>query len=283
MRIDEFAKKKKIETIYDPIEAARESLEYYKKHGTTVAPNGTLQLFIPRKVEIYTTKKEREDYLLRDRAKYSYDDEGNLTDWAKNYIETATESRNLNEAAPVIAGGSPVLPGHNKPVGAILWTSTAKKLPNGKWTSGWNKFIQSHGMGDLGISRQSKIGYLYKVKPNTVVYELDSTNDAKIIYEIFEKLGRGNSAYSDPAEWKRIKEYGSPDDLIRKDFPWQELQKHFDCVHHYNFGSYNYDGIMQFTYGYDCESSCWLKSDQLELLGQVPIFQGDEDQDDDEY
>jgi len=68
--------------------------------------------------------------------------------------------------------------------------------------------------------------------------------------------------------------------LIKKDFPWHEIQKHFDCIHHYHFRDSYFS--MPFTYGYDAESSCWFSPNQLELLGQVKVYQGDKD-DEDEY
>jgi hypothetical protein len=227
------------------------------------------------------TKKEREDAVLRDNAKYAYDDEGNIKPEYKNWIEQATESIHLDESAPIIAGGYSVLPGGNKPKGSLLWTSTAKKLSNGEYTSSWNKFIQGGGLGEKGRHEQSKIGYLYKVKPNTCVLELDSTQDAKIIYEIFANLGRDNTALADPAEWEKIRNYGSESTLIQKDFPWNEIQKHFDAIHHYDFYQSSYDLDIPFTAGYDCESTAWLKPCQLEFLGQVEVFQSDADDDED--
>ena len=78
MRIDELKSRKKVQVQYDPIEEARSQLEWYKEKGETAKPNGTLQLFVPRKQERYLTKKERENHVLKDKAKYAYDDEGNI-------------------------------------------------------------------------------------------------------------------------------------------------------------------------------------------------------------
>ena len=173
-------------------------------------------------------------------------------------------------------------PSGEKPLGALLWTSTAKKLPNGKWTSDWNRFIQGHNAsGEPG-----NIGYVYKVLPNTSVLELDSLQDALRIYKIFSSLGRPNKEYDNPEAWQRKENYwtGSDDmeaSIIMKDFPWQEIAKHFDCAHHWglrrNYGGYRRD---PFFGGYDVESTVWFKPNQLEFLGQVPLFIGDDRYDD---
>jgi hypothetical protein len=270
-----FEIKKKFQPVFDPIEDARAQLEHYKEIGMKENPNGTLQLFIPRKVNRYTTRKERYDYILKDRAKYAFDDEGNLIPHYEKWINSANESF-IKEGAPIIGGGSPILPGQDKPIGALLWTSTAKKMPNGTWSSDWNMYARNAGMD------QEKVGYLYKVKPNTVVYELNTNRDAEIIYEIFNTLGRPNTAYTDPKEWEKMRSsgYQSEIDLIKKDFPWPELQKHFDCVHHFHYRGLSFNGEKEFTYSYDCESTVWFKPDQLELLGQVPVFQDYLDEED---
>lgn len=268
MRLTEI-KKKKIEIPYDPVEAAREQLERYKEEGIKLSPNGTLQLFIPRKFKRYDTRKEKYDYLIKDRAKYAFDDTGELLPHYKKWLE---------EGAPIIGGGSPVFDGKNKP-SALLWTSTGRQKDNGTWDSSWNKYAQS------ARYEQAQIGYLYKVLPNTIVYELDGDSDAEIIYDIFYKLGRSNTAYNDKDEWERIRTSGLDQQyLLKKDFPWQEIQKHFDCIHHnnYRFGSlFGFNGETPFTYGWDCESSCWFKPDKLELLGQVNIYQHNDEEDDD--
>jgi hypothetical protein len=279
MRLNELARKKKIVTPYDPVEAARESLEWYKEDGIKRCPNNTLQLFVPRKIERYATKKEREEHILRDRAKYAYDDNGDMIPQYRDWVNNVHESI-IDEGAPVLAGGNPLI-GGSKPLSALLWTSTAKKLDNGKWTSDWNNFIQG---GNLGSSKPSKIGYLYKVLPNTLVYELDSAQDALIIYKIFKDLGRPNKALDDPNNWERTSEfYRNSNDtdisIIQKDFPWPDLSANFDCIHHWGGrNSFNYDS---FTGGYDVESSCFFKPNQLELLGQVPLWTPEDDKEDD--
>lgn len=267
MRLDEI--QKKIEVPYDPIGVAREQLEKYKEDGIKLSPNGTLQLFIPRKVKRYDTRKEKYDYLLKDRGEYAFDDNGELLPHYKKWLE---------EGAPIIGGGSPVKNGQNKPTGALLWTSTAIQKKNGTWDSSWNKIAQ------MANFNQEKVGYLYKVLPNTVVYELDGDTDAEVIYDIFYKLGRSNTAYNDKNDLERIRTSGLDQQyLLTKDFPWQDISFHFDCIHHnYRFGSsFGFNGKTPFTYGWDCESSCWFKPDKLELLGQVKVYQGNNE--DDEY
>ena len=230
MKICELARRKKTPVPYDPVEAARDMLEYYKEQGCRLKPNGTQQLFVPRKVERYFTKKERFDKSLKDA--YAYDENGNLTDSYKQWIDNATESKNVFEGAPVLTNTTPK-PGGSKPLDAAIWTSTAIKLPNGKYTSDWHNYVLKGGLGSSCMKDQSKIGYLYNVKPNTTVYEIDSTNDAKIIYELFNDLGRENTAWRDKEEWEKVKSYaGNPHYLIQKDFPWQYLSAHFDAIHH---------------------------------------------------
>lgn len=282
MRLYELQKsrKKKVQVPFDPIEDARSSLEWIKERGITVVPNNTLQLFVPRTIERFHTKKEREEHVLRDKAKYAYDDEGNMISYYKNWVN------NVQEAAPIIAGGGSPKPGDTKPLGALLWTSTAKKLPDGKWTSDWNKFVQTGNAS----GKPNNIGYVYKVLPRTSVYELDSTQDARYIYKIFATLGRRNTALTDPAQWERTREIFKGLDfseneiemnLMRKDFPWDEIAKHFDCVHHWgrHYSTFNY---QDFTSSYDVESTVWFKPNQLELLGQVPLLTGDEREDDED-
>jgi hypothetical protein len=280
MRLTEISRKKKPPEPRDPIEDARGDLEWEKERGSKAMPNNTLQLFVPRKIERYDTKKEKEDHILRDRAKYAYDDEGNMIPQYRNWIDHVQES--MMESAPVIAGGWLPKQGGDKPLSALMWTSTAKKLPNGKWTSDWNKFIQGRNAG----GESGKIGYLYKVHPDTSVLELDTTQDALRIYKIFSILGRPNTSYNDPAQWNRNSElgiYGEESDamIIRKDFPWTDVAKHFDCVHHWPLHS-NYFGRDPFFSGYDVESTVWFKPNQLELLGQVPLWTENDRNDDDE-
>ena len=270
MRLTELTRRKKVVAPYDPVEREREMLEYYKEQGMTKMPNGTKQLFVPRKVESYHTKKEFSDYIFQNRAQYAYDDEGNLKPEYQRMIDLANESI-MFEGAPILVNTTQNV-GGQKPTNSALWTSTAKEKSNGKRTSSWNDFVQEGGLPDK-MKGQGQLGYLNDVKPGTTVCEIDSTNDAKCMYEMFATLGRENTAYADPEEWKRIREIGFDSGyLLQKDFPWQHIARHFDCVHHYNFGRSSYDGFSDFTYGYDCESTAWFKSDHLTLLGKVPLW-----------
>jgi len=275
MRLEEFAKKK-VHPVYDPVEAARESLEYEKEQGMTKKPNGTLQLFVPRKIERFHTKKERRDHVYKEKAKYGFDDEGNMIPQYQDWISQANESINLDEGAPIIAGGAPVPPGDNKP-NALLWTSTAyQRKEDGKWTSDWHNYVMQGGLGSHRLKDQSKIGYLYKVKPCCVL-DIDDTNDARVIYEIFYNLGRANKAYKEPSpeEIERFKNHGNWEMLLINDFPWDEIANHFDCVHHWGrtyFGSTAYD----FCLDWDVESSVWFSPRCLELLGQIPLWNGED-------
>ena len=280
MKINEVTRKKKIINQYDPYEQAWYSLERLKEQGEVARPNNSLQLFVPRpQLERFTTKKERENHLLKDRAKYAYDDEGQFVPQYQQWVNSATESI-FREGAPIIAGGSPVLSSGNKPVGALLWTSTAKEI-NGKYTSDWWKYVLNGGVENK--YKNTKIGYLYKVKPRTCSLEIDTTNDARFIYEIFYELGRGNTRYKNPSKEDEnfIRNFGdSYEKLIVYDFPWDQIQRHFDCVHHWGGSRIDrYFYRFNFTDGYDVESTVWLKPDKLELLGQVQLInEGEQDE-----
>ena len=279
MRINEL-RRKKVQVVTDPVEQAWTDLETFKERGSTARPNGTLQMFVPRAVERFFTKKEREDYVLKNNAAYAYDDEGKVVPHYQTWIDQATESR--NPGPPIIAGGSPVIPGGSKPSGATLWTSTARQLPNKKWTSAWNELMINRGWGIQGVENKSKIGYLYKVKPQTCSYVMNDSYDAARIYKIFATLERSNTALEDPEKWERYKTFNSPETaLIQSDFPWPEMQKHFDCMYHngYRVGDFDFSSFVR---GYDVESTAWFKPNQLEFLGQVPL-QCKEDEEEDSY
>lgn len=269
MRIFELRKQKeeiKVQTQYD---WAYEQLMDLKGRGETAEPNNSLQLFVPRKIKWRPqTKKGMRDYILRDQPHYAYDDEGNLKPEYQKMVDNA-EHLIVDESAPVLSK-IPIRNSHgfNKPMDSF-WTSTAMKFDNGKYTSDWNNFVLRGGGPS---SWKSKIGYLYKVKPRTCSLELSSNYDCRNIYEIFNKLERENAKmYDQPENYFETETY-----LMRKDFPWQEIAKNFDCVHHDGMSSISYFGSSfsgdNFLYGWDVESTAWLNPERLELLGQVPLI-----------
>ena len=179
----------------------------------------------------------------------------------------------MGESAPVLTGGNPNNDkGGNKPYNITLWTSTAKKDSNGFYTSDWyDHVLQNNVPGD-----KRKIGFLYKVKPNTRVLQLELDSDVRSIYKIFQDLGRDNQILNDKEAWKReidlmYSGHGNIEiNLMKRDFPWKEIAKHFDCIHHDAWISrrdYN-----AFLFGYDTESTAWFNPNNLEFLGQVPLI-----------
>jgi hypothetical protein len=100
--------------------------------------------------------------------------------------------------------------------------------------------------------------------------------DAQQIYDMFATLGRPNVAMQDPNHWSEKNDFHMGHEektaaKMRTDFPWPELSRHFDCVHHWPTRGYsmNRDPFFQ---GWDIESTVWFKPNQLELLGQVPLW-----------
>lgn len=204
------------------------------KNGKHLA--GSYQLFVPRKSVHATTRR---DARLKNLSNpYAYDDEGNL----RPEYERIENQYPVTEGAPILNPGKSMSPpGWNKPSGASIWTSTCKKLPNGKWESEWSEWLVNKM-----VQWMSPVGYLYKVKPGALIIELDE-HMARDIKYVFKKLD-GN--------------YDEKHILL--DFPWDRVSQHFDAVHITHRG---YD----FTEGWDVESTAWLDSSFLQLIGEVPV------------
>lgn len=231
--------------------------EYALSRGNKMA--GSYQLFVPRRNPNAMTAR---DIRLRNLAnKYAYDDQGNIKPEYEKYEKGPIElspvgpQDDIKEARPILAPVKPVNKfGHNKP-NANLWTSTAIKTKNG-WTSDWAKWIYDNHKDWL-----SKTGYLYKVKPGALVLSLNSTYDAEQVYNVFSDLGRVKEL---PEYLKGP--YMDYKDLMRYNFPWNEISKHFDAVWHSGTG---YD--RDFMYGWDVESTAWFDTDFLQLIDEVPV------------
>jgi hypothetical protein len=267
MRAKEFIaelKKKKVlgagDTTPHDYNPGWERLNYLKqeaaKHGEKMSD--TYQLFVPRGMRIPSTKEKSMTMLSN---KYAWDDEGNLNPqyakWDKGQQDLdPTGKERTNEAAPILKGRATPPPGNNKPL-AHLWTSTAWKTKNNEWFSDWAKWTLSEQP-----KWHSDVGYLYKVKPGALILELDTNRDAEDIINAFANLGRvkGDDYYDD---WK-----------MRSVFPWDEIAKHFDAVHHSR--PWYRDGFM---YGWDVESTAWLNTDFLQLVGEVPVAKWGDDED----
>jgi hypothetical protein len=97
---------------------------------------------------------------------------------------------------------------------------------------------------------------------------LDSDYDAEDIYRAFNDLGRVDSKARDYEE-----AYGYRSSM-RMSFPWQEVTKHFDAVHHRYAGR-----DSEFMYGWDVESTVWFDNRFLQYVGEVPVVNSDSNRD----
>ena len=223
------------------------------------SPHGKPQLFVPRP-QINTAKP---DWYYR-RVGYRFDDEGNrIKDDDDNDIKEA--------ARPVL----PPAPAHPKPGGTkpynAFWTSSLKKefTENGVtyYGSDWIDYV----CGNMSNS-YNNVGHVYRISPSARILTIRDTDDAKRIYQIYRNLGVNLNPQA---------EYDSEHYGLSKDFPWDEIRKHWDAIHHYPGFSDRYG----FMYGYDCESTAWFNTDVLDYVGKVRIrpCERPRNDDDDEY
>lgn len=226
--------------------------------------NRGYQLFIPRPNTSAKTPRDRRMSNLANQYAWDEKDPTQLKPqydkWEKGPKELSPTGQKADfaEAAPAINVGAKnnVPPGDNKPR-AQVWTSTARKLKDGTWTSGWGSWIAQNQRDWLAPK-----GFLYKVKPGCLVLELDSDHDAERVYHAFENLG---TAKQRP---------GFDRDGLSSAFPWDQVNKHFDAVRH---GGHVWGG--SFMYGWDVESTAWFDTSNLILVGEVPIAQHDGEDD----
>ena len=252
MRANQFveARKKKVAEPAIPYNPGWESLNWFKERakerGDQLAKS--LQLFMPRpNPHAKTSYDRRKDNL---KNKYTHDDEGNIKPDSEKWEKG---SYGLNEAAPMLLPGkSSTMPGGNKPI-AKLWTSTAKQLPDDTWTSDWVRWVSGNQEDWMAPT-----GSIYRVKPGALILEMDSDQDARQLLNAFGDLGRYTAPKDNP--------YSSGGWDMRAAYPWDEIVKHFDAVTH---SGHRWDG--EFMYGWDCESTAWLDTSFLELVGEVKI------------
>jgi hypothetical protein len=260
--ITELRKKKVKEPVVQstPYDHAYDHLMWMIEDGEGKRPANTYQLFMPRRHPGAMTKYDK--HLKNVGTSWAYEKDSpeikqSYQDWADKEPFAPTK---LGEAAPVLfQGQAPVPPGNNKPTGAF-WTSTARRLNNNTYTSDWVRWVSGNQPDWMAPT-----GYLYKVGPQVKVLGMDGDHTAEEVYRTFNSLGRGNDAYYTHDE-------GGYNDLeykLKKDFPWPEVAKHFDCVTHSGYSSDHYG----FTYGWDCESTGWFNTKALTLVGEVKINQ----------
>jgi hypothetical protein len=228
-----------------------EKLNWIKSRGLERGKKLRYQLFVPRPHP--NQKPVRDRRLANLSNKYAWDDDGNLkkpyANWEDpGHRDISGTGMDVQETAPILKPGRATSPpGNNKPA-ADLWTSSAIKQEDG-WSSDWSQWVERNQP-----SWFNDVGYLYRVKPGTIILDLDSEYDASDIYDAFDQLGRATPIdYSD--QWGRLTRH----------FPWDQIALHFDGVYHSGYGSDN------FTYGWDVESTAWLNTNMLELVGKVPV------------
>lgn len=225
------------------------------KKGEQMA--GTLQLFVPRRNPLATSRRDIRLQNLANRN--AYDDQGNISPeyekreqgFVKDISGIGAE---MQESAPtLIPGKSFSPPGSNKPL-ANLWTSTARQFDDNTYTSDWVRYIYN-----AHPDWMADVGYLYKIKPGALILELSDFTARKIV-KTFQGLG------SMPQFTDDDHNYGN-DFAMSSKFPWDQVVKHFDAV--WCFGGTRGD----FTYGWDCESTAWLSTELLRPLGKVNVNQ----------
>jgi hypothetical protein len=197
-----------------------------------------LQLFVPKRRD---PAKELE---LARNARY----------WAvRKEIDDEEKAKLKEEKPPVLSAfrESPVA-GDNKPSGAF-WTSTAIEEANGTYSSDWYQYVR-----DNFKTWQTDYGYLFAVKSSALIIPTSYLED---YYNWAERVGRTK----EQREFYK-NSYGS--DRMRSNFPWDQLSRHFDGVHHFGHRS------DEFTYGWDVESTAWFNTSVLEYKGAVRLWNG---------
>jgi hypothetical protein len=240
---------------YDPNwDALAQLKERAALNGRELA--GKFQLFVPRPHRDGMSNRDRRMSNLAN--KYAYDDEGNIKPQYAKWQGDQVES--VQEAAPILAPGmGDTPPGGNKPARAF-WTSTAVREHDGTWSSDWSRWV-----ADNQPSWSAETGYLYRIRPNLLILPLETDYDAEDIIRAFAGLDRG-------APIDHSQQYSQ----LTGKFPWDAIAKHFDGVHHRGYGGHG----GGFTYGWDVESTAWFKSDALQLIKEVPIYRGKEEEED---
>lgn len=172
-----------------------------------------------------------------------------------------TDIAQLKDVGPQLAGTLQLYVPRPKKVNEILkptsgfmysvtWTSTAKKLPDGSYTSAWVEWCKSEMPQWL-----SKGGALFKVKPGTKVLSMNTDKDAMRIAQYY-----GVSPPKEQTPW----------DLIpwTKNFPWDDIEDDYAGIHHTPSGSRLANILMS---SWDVESTAWFNTNVLDYVGQAKI------------
>jgi hypothetical protein len=208
--------------------------------------NFNLQLFVP---------KHRDPALQLQRLR----DRRYILTKREQEAEEAKLKEDHTDRPPVLSAfrESPVK-GDNKPSGAF-WTSAAYQKKNGEWTSDWYEYVKT-------TFREWQTDYGYLFMPKSAAMVIDS-HQLDQYYQWAEGHGR-----TEPNADYFKNQYGATQ--MRGNFPWKELAKHFDGVHHHGWSTRDSD---DFTYGWDVESTAWFNTTVLEYKGAVRLWHGWDD------
>lgn len=164
--------------------------------------------------------------------------------------------------APVMVGRGKMEKGYTKPIGTSLWTSTLQVSGEQGgvkyYTSPWFEYA-------IQINQKwtHPEGHVYKINPQARILTLDDDHDAAMVYKLYRRLG---AAIPD--------EHGTTEHGLKNvhtHFPWNDVAKHWDGVHHSGRGSYGSGHGIDFMYSWDVESTAWFDTDVLQYMGKVPL------------
>jgi len=244
-------------------------------HGKQLA--GSYQLFMPHDLSkdmnaVWNQRLRRLESLTNSSL---YDRSGRQHKDLDAYIKTGQLPRGVWEIGPnnyvdeaaILTPGKATLSTRWKKPSATeswFWTSAARKTSDGKWTSDWVEFVKDHTERGQGYADSvpdhwtNSKGYLYKVKPGGMILSYHSDRQADELAKAFELLGR----YERPKDWNGEVDQSN----LTKNYPWDLVGRHFDAIH-YN-PKYERQSIRS---GWDVESTAWLDTSFLQLVGEVDI------------
>lgn len=134
-----------------------------------------------------------------------------------------------------------------------IWTSTAIKQ-NNSYTSAWVEWCKTEMPQWL-----NETGTLYKVSSGAKILNINTDKDA---FKVGEKYGIKSPS---PPPWRHLDNI----DVFRwaKDFPWSEIAKDYDGVHHTPTDRFS-NMLMNM---WDVESTVWFSTNHLQDMGEVKI------------
>jgi hypothetical protein len=164
--------------------------------------------------------------------------------------------------APVMMGRGTMEKGYTKPVGASLWTSTLQVSGEQDgvkyYTSPWLEYAVQ-----INPKWTHRVGHVYKINPSARILTLDDDHDAAVVYKLYRRLG---AAIPDE---HGTTDYGSKN--VHTHFPWNDIAKHWDGIHHSGRRGYGYGYGSDFFSSWDVESTAWFDTDVLQYMGRVRL------------